>query len=1409
MIGISKQSLMHSKGVFGRRPGFSVSSAFAASILVLLALVGWPQRAIALSSIPNENTWIANNAVNAIADNGTTIIIGGDFTYVGPHTGHGVPLNATSGSPETPYPKVDGTVYAVIPDGSGGWYIGGAFTQVGTLNRNYIAHIRPDGTVDPVWNPSADDTVRALALSGTKLYVGGDFTSIVGTARNHLAALDGSGALTPWDPNAGFDGDPAGATVNALLVSGTTVYAGGTFTSIGAQSSQPTRNNIAAIDATGDGNATSWNPNANNTVKALVLSGTTVYAGGDFTSIGSNTRNRLAAIDATSDGTPTSWNPDPDGAVNAMVLNGTKLYVGGSFLNFNFAGGTPVSKKRLARFTTTTGALDSFQRNTNDTVIALAVTGTNLYLGGEFTTVGSLPYKYIASIDLSTNDTRTWNPNPEAPVFALAGSGTTIYAGGSFISVGGEERLRLAALNASGTLTSWNPKANGSVDALAVRGTTVYAGGAFTKIGAQSTQPTRNRIAALNAMDTGNATSWDPNANERVFALAVDGTTVYAGGRFTIIGGTTRNRIAALNDTGNATSWDPGNLDTDGPVKALAVSLDGKTVYAGGEFFNIGAQTPFPERSYLAALDADSGNATPWNPVPDSSVYALVLKGSTLYVGGEFGYFGDQFQWQRSYIGALDVDTGNATAWDPSADASVTALAVSGQQVYAGGYFNSFSFDGVITERPYLASLEIGSGEATSWAPNADNAVFAIVARQNTLYVGGDFLSMGGEVRPHFAQFPSGVTVSGRVSSGGAAVPGITINLTGAATKSTTTDFNGNYRFSGLSDGAYAITPSDIAYTFAPLNINVTISGADLTGKNFTATQIGYTVSGTVTSGQSGLSGVTVNLTGAATKSTTTDSNGTYRFGGLSNGGYTVTPSKAGYTFTPNFYGFNVSGANVTKNFTADLIAYSISGTLTSGGSALSGVTVNLTGAATQSATTDGNGNYSFSGLLNGAYTITPSKTGYTFTPPSINVNVNGADVTGQNFAAPLGKATLVSPSGTISGNTPAYTWNAVPSSTYYYLYVNDSTGNKVSTWYSKEAAGCSGDTGTCTASPGTALAAGAGTWWVQTWNTNGYGPWSAGLAFTVPPPPLPGKATLVSPSGAISTSTPAYTWNADPLSTWYLLYVNDSTGNKISTWYSKEQAGCSGGTGTCTASPGTVLAPGSGIWWVQTYGSNGYGPWSDSMSFSVPPGKATLLSPSGTSTTTSTPDYTWKAVPGSTYYYLYVNDSTGNKITRWYSKEQAGCSGGTETETCTASPGTILAPGSGIWWVQTYGSNGYGPWSDGMSFTVPPGKAALISPKETISGNTPPFSWHAVPGSTSYYLYVNDSTGNKISKWYSKEQAGCSGGAETEICTASPGTVLAPGSGIWWVQTWAENGYGPWSDGLAFVVSSASGLND
>ena len=97
-----------------------------------------------------------------------------------------------------------------------------------------------------------------------------------------------------------------------------------------------------------------------------------------------------------------------------------------------------------------------------------------------------------------------------------------------------------------------------------------------------------------------------------------------------------------------------------------------------------------------------------------------------------------------------------------------------------------------------------------------------------------------------------------------------------------------------------------------------------------------------------------------------------------------------------------------------------------------------------------------------------------------------------------------------------------------------------------------------------------------------------------------PSAATLVSPSGAITDTTPTYTWNAVSDATWYQLYVNDSTGNRIQKWYSADACGCASGTGTCTVTPTTFLI-GAGQWWIRAYNSAGYGPWSSSLSFSAP----------------------------------------------------------------------------------------------------------------------------------------------------------------------------------------------------------------
>jgi hypothetical protein len=170
----------------------------------------------------------------------------------------------------------------------------------------------------------------------------------------------------------------------------------------------------------------------------------------------------------------------------------------------------------------------------------------------------------------------------------------------------------------------------------------------------------------------------------------------------------------------------------------------------------------------------------------------------------------------------------------------------------------------------------------------------------------------------------------------------------------------------------------------------------------------GYGISGTVTKDGGGvLQGVTITLSGPDAGSTITDNNGNYIFTGLANGSYTITPSLAGYVFNPVSHAVTMNGANITSiYFTASVstgASYSISGTVTvSGGEALQGVTITLSGVDIGTTTTDASGSYTFPELANGSYTVTPSLAGYTFTPNNISVTVNNANVT-SNFSAAIG----------------------------------------------------------------------------------------------------------------------------------------------------------------------------------------------------------------------------------------------------------------------------------------------------------------------------------------------------------------------------------------------------------------------
>jgi hypothetical protein len=172
-----------------------------------------------------------------------------------------------------------------------------------------------------------------------------------------------------------------------------------------------------------------------------------------------------------------------------------------------------------------------------------------------------------------------------------------------------------------------------------------------------------------------------------------------------------------------------------------------------------------------------------------------------------------------------------------------------------------------------------------------------------------------------------------------------------------------------------------------------------------------------------GGSGTTITLSGPVSATTTTNSSGSYSFSGLASGTYAVTPSKVGFGFNPTTQAAVITGSDITGlNFTASTQSgptFTISGTVTPKASG-AGVAMLLTGPTGATATTDASGNYSFPGLPNGTYTITPNKSGFTFTPASLSETLSGANKAGVNFTAAAGsqQANSISLSWTASTST-------------------------------------------------------------------------------------------------------------------------------------------------------------------------------------------------------------------------------------------------------------------------------------------------------------------------------------------------------------------------------------------------------
>lgn len=341
----------------------------------------------------------------------------------------------------------------------------------------------PSHTHDTV---TFDGTVRATVYFGPTVFVAGDFQNAIVHGkkypRSRLAAFDATtGFLYGWVPSA--NGEVWALAADAAT---NTVYIGGAFTKVNGQA----RRGLARLNFSGG--LLGFNHSVTGTPTALATGSGRVFVGGAMTAIDGIPVSNLAAFSLSTDAYDPTWRATANGWVRALLVSGSRLYVGGQFHNVDQAAGTA----RLAAVSPVTGAWDSGFVATIPSVIYGIATGPE----GVYAAMGGSHGGRVWA--LTSTGALRWMHFTDGDVQATTYLNGVVYYGGHFDNVcstanqqingacvgGKTSRVKLAAANAAnGALLSWNPTANGvhGVEAMAAQPSLakIVAGGEFTTIG--------------------------------------------------------------------------------------------------------------------------------------------------------------------------------------------------------------------------------------------------------------------------------------------------------------------------------------------------------------------------------------------------------------------------------------------------------------------------------------------------------------------------------------------------------------------------------------------------------------------------------------------------------------------------------------------------------------------------------------------------------------------------------------------------------------------------------------------------------------------------------------------------------------------------------------------------------------
>jgi hypothetical protein len=238
-----------------------------------------------------------------------------------------------------------------------------------------------------------------------------------------------------------------------------------------------TANASPAIGRVVSTNPVNYTPNINQgAVYKMAEANGMLYAGGSFSTVtaaagttpqGTFTRNRILAFNAANGNISTTFAPNFNGDVWAIVPSGTSLYVGGNFSTVN-----GVARRALVKIDATTGAVDpTFNANLTNNVSEAAIVNGRLIVSGIFA-------KRIAALNLTTGADTGYiavpvtgsvasNAGPvEVYRFAVNPAGTKLVGVGNFTTVGGASHARVFVLDlgaTAATVSAWRYPPSGQM----------------------------------------------------------------------------------------------------------------------------------------------------------------------------------------------------------------------------------------------------------------------------------------------------------------------------------------------------------------------------------------------------------------------------------------------------------------------------------------------------------------------------------------------------------------------------------------------------------------------------------------------------------------------------------------------------------------------------------------------------------------------------------------------------------------------------------------------------------------------------------------------------------------------------------------------------------------------------------